>query len=402
MALPKIAPTGASAPEFLAMVVDDVTREGVRQAVAQFGWRQDRVREGGVAAARAYLETSPAPALLLVDVSDSDDVLAAMDRLAEVCDASTRVVAIGVVNDISLYRSLMELGVSDYLVKPLSPEALAEALRRAEHRERSGSGARASRSVALIGARGGVGATSLAVSLAWGLAHEQQLRTVLLDLDLQFGAAALSLDLEPGRGLRELLAHPERIDSLLIGSAVSPESERLRILAAEESLDTPIELGPDGLEALVTSLAENADAIVIEAPRRLDALSRAALARADLVGVVTDLSLPAMRDTQRLLNLLSLSRAGGEVLLIGNRIGGVAGEAPRAEFERAVGRPLDLAIAFDAKAAAAAAEQGKSLLDVAKPGPAATELRRLVGRVAGGAPAAAADKPSWLKRLWEK
>ncbi|MDB5449043.1 MAG: pilus assembly protein CpaE [Phenylobacterium sp.] len=402
MALPLIAQTGQAAPDFLALVADDVTREGVRQAAAQFGWPLGRVRDGGIAAARAYLETSPAPAILLVDVSDCDDVLAAMDRLAEVCDAHTRVVAIGTVNDIALYRGLMQLGVSDYLVKPLSADTLAEALRRAERSERPAPTSRPSRTVALIGARGGVGATSLAVSLAWGLAHEQQLRTVLLDLDLQFGAAALSLDLETGRGLRELLAHPERIDSLLIGSAVSPESERLRILGAEESLEAQIDLGPEGLEALVATLSEGADVIVMDTPRRLDALSRAALAQADVVGVVTDLSLPAMRDAQRLLKLLGATRPEGEVLLIGARVGGVAGEVPRSEFERATGRALDFAVPFDAKAAAAAAEQGKSLLAVAKPGPTATELRRLVGRFAGGAPTAAAEKPSWLTRVLGK
>lgn len=402
MALPRIAPAGETAPEFLAYVADDVTRECVRQVAAQFGWPAKRVREGGAAAALSWLSAAPAPPVLLVDVSDTDDVMAAMDALAEVCEAHTRVVAIGTANDIGLYRALIQMGVSDYLVKPVAPGALGEALRRAERADRpEPTAASPCKTLALIGARGGVGVTGLAVSVAWGLAHEQHLNTVLLDLDLQFGAAALTLDLEPGRGLRELLTHPERIDGMLIGSALSQESERLRVLGAEEPLDSDIAIGADGLAPLLSALGEGGDAVVLDIPRKLDALGRAGLMAADTVGVVTDLSLPAMRDAQRLLRLLTELRGDRETVVVGNRIGGVAGEVPKEEFERGIGRKLDFAVPFDAKAASAAAEQGKALLAVARPGPAATELRRLAQTFGGSGPAAP-QKDTWLKRMLGK
>jgi pilus assembly protein CpaE len=403
MAAPLISKVSDGAPDFLALVADDVTRETVRHVAAQFGWPQSRVREGGVAAAVAQLRAAGgAPRVLLVDVSGSDEALADMDRLADVCEPHTRVVALGVTNDVSLYRELLRMGVSEYLVKPVSADALGEALRRADRTERPAKPAtKPARTLAFVGARGGVGTTSLAVSLGWGLAHEQQLRTVLLDLDLQFGSMALSLDLEPGRGLREILSNPDRIDSLLIGSATTQQSERLRILGAEESLDGEIEVGTDALEALTSALAETADAIVVDVPRRLDTLGREALAQTDVVCLITDLSLPAMRDTQRLLTLLRKTRGDGEVLIVGNRVGGVAGEVPQAEFERAVGAKLDFAMPFDAKAATAAAEQGKPLLATARPGPLAAELRRLATYLAGGDgdDVVQPEKPAWLKRL---
>lgn len=401
MALPRIAPGGERPRDMLAVVADDATREAVRQAAAQLGWPQNRVREGGLAATIAHLQTHPAPAVLLVDVSDCDDVLAGMDALAEVCEPHTRVVVIGAANDVRLYRKLIALGVSDYLVKPVSAEALAESLREAEHGEKpAGPKPAPCRTVALIGARGGAGATALAASLAWGLAHERKQRTVLLDLDLQFGAACLSLDLEPGRGLRELLANPERIDSLLIGSAVAQASEQLRVLGAEEPLETELNLRGEGLEALLGALADGAEAIVIDTPRRLDAVSRAALARADVAVVVTDLSLTGMRDSHRLLGLMGHVRGGGETLVVANRVGGVAGEVPTPEFERGIGRRLDAVLPSDAKAAAAAAEQGKPLLAVAGQSAFAAELRRLTARIAGGEAAEAPTRGgSWLKKI---
>lgn len=404
MALPRIAPGGETPRDVLALACDDVTRETLRQVAVQLGWPLNRVRDGGLVAAIAHLQSNPAPAVLLVDVSDSEDVLAGMDALAEVCEPHTRVVAIGATNDVRLYRELIGLGVSDYLVKPVSAEVLAEALSEAEARERPGGPKSATcRTIAVVGARGGVGATAVATSLGWAAAHERHTRTVLLDLDLQFGAAALALDVEPGRGLRELLANPARIDSLLIGSALASVGDKFRVLAAEEPLETELSLRGDGLEALLAALAQDNQTVVLDVPRRLDALGRAALARADVAVIVTDLSLPGMRDSHRLLGLLGHLRTG-ETLVVANRIGGVAGEVPQAEFERGAGRKLDATLIHDAKIAAAAAEQARPLLAVAgQAAPLGAELRRLAGRALGGAEAKApAAAGSWLQKILGK
>jgi pilus assembly protein CpaE len=403
MALSLAAERKSAPPPFLAAVADEVTREAVRQAAAQFGWPSGRVRDGGAAAIREFLKEGASPEVLLVDVSDSADPVGELDALAEVCEPHTKVLALGRANDIGLYRTLIRMGVSDYLVKPVSAEVLVEALGRArqttaEARQAAG----AARVYAFVGARGGVGTTSLAVSTASTLAREHGKRTVLLDLDLQFGAAALSLDLEPERGLRELLANPERIDSLLATSAMAHAGEGFRILSAEEPLEEDLDVAPAGLQALLGAINEGCDAVVVDVPRRSDALTREALARADVVVVVTDLTLPAMRDAQRLMRLLKTLKPQGSVLVVANRAGGAAGELPQAEFARALGGPLAVVAPADAKAAQAAAEQAKPLVETAGKAPLAAELRKLAARLAGdeaqaveAAPAAA----SLLKRF---
>ena len=402
MTLPLLSGRAELAPKFLAVVADPLTRETARDVAAQLGWDTAAVRDGGVMAARELLSAAPAPAVLLVDVSGVDEVLAAMDALAEVCDPHTRVVVVGQANDVGLYRALMRMGVSEYLVKPVAAEVLVDTLRRAERPAAvEPQKAKPARVLAVIGARGGAGATSVALSAAWSLAHDSGLSTVLLDLDMQFGAAALSLDLEPGRGLREILSNPERIDSLLLGSAMIHQSDKLRILGAEEPLEDEIDVGPAGVTALLAGLAETAEVVVADVPRRADRMTRDLLARAEMAVVVTDLSLAGMRDAHRLLGLLKGLRPQGGVLLVANRVGGVAGEVPQSEFERGVGARLDIVVPADSKAAVAAAEQAKPLVAAARAGPAAAELRRLAARFTGeaDAPAAEPEKASLLQRL---
>lgn len=394
---------GSKPPRFQAYAGDDATADSVREAAALAGITDGEIRPGGLAEAHERLSTGRAPEILLVDVSDCEDVVGAMNRLADECEQHTRVVAVGSVNDVELYRKLIELGVTDYLVKPVTAQSIAAALRRATQRATAAAGAASPPKrnvIAVIGSRGGVGATSLAIAIAWGLAHRHGLRTVLLDLDLQLGSVAMGLDLEPSRGLREILATPDRIDTLLIASAVTQESDKLRILSAEESLESELVLDGKGLKPLLDELGQDADAIVIDLPRRLDSLARAALAEADHVCIVADLSLVSMRDAKRLLRLVAGLNSAGERLLVANRVGGVAGEVPQPEFERGIDAKFDFVLREDARASAAAADQGKSLLEAAPESSLAADLGRVLARLSGSTEAPA-GKPgrSWVKRL---
>jgi pilus assembly protein CpaE len=387
----------AAAAQFVAMVSDEVTRETVRTVAVHLGWNSLNVRIGGADDALDYIQANAAPAFLLVDISDSDDATRAMRSIAGLCGGETKIVAIGLANDVALYRRLIEMGVSDYMVKPVSGQALVDTIQHAVHGEQFGSGpARSARIVAMIGARGGVGASTLAVSSAWTMAEDRRLRVVLLDLDLHFGSLALSLDMEPGRGLREILTSPDRIDSLLIGSAMSSPTERLRVLGAEEPLEDSIDVGYDGLTALLADLAASNDIIVVDVPRSLNGLSRHVLSVADLVAVVTDRSLPGMRDTQRLLTLVRNMRGDAKTLVVANRVGGVAGEVGQPDFERGIGAKIAFSVPFDAKAAIAAAQGAKALIEVARNGKTVDELHNLAAGLAGGAEQ---PKPSLLKRL---
>ena len=389
MALAAKAAIESSALRLIAFLADDITRETVEQLVAQLGWRDILIGQGGIAAATKAIEAAAPPALLVIDISDNADPLGAMDALAEICPPATRVVAVGTSNDIMLYRRLLAMGVVDYLHKPVSADALHEALLQASRpveRVAAAPKTKTARVVALLGARGGVGTTTLATAIGWCLGEEQQQRVALLDLDLQFGNLALGLDLEPGRGLREALEHPERIDGLFIAGAMTGTHARLRVLAAEEPLDDHPHLDPSAVDPLLATLNDDFDCIVADVPRALDGMARRLLARADVTVIVADFSLAAMRDTHRLISLMAVLQPAAAPLVVVNRAGALRhGEIDRAAFEKGVGRKVDGVVPYDVKAAVAMAQHGKPLPAAAPSSKATAELRRIAVTLSGRA-----------------
>jgi pilus assembly protein CpaE len=389
----------AASGRFLAALVDDVTRETVRAAAVQLGWHNPEVHDGGVEILPSLIAGAATPAFLLADISDCEDPVAALDAVAAQCETATRVVAVGLANDVGLYRRLMAMGVSDYLVKPIPSPLLAEAILAATTTTESEvpeapQQRKAARLIAMIGARGGVGVTTLALSTAWLLAQDQ--RVVVMDLDLHFGSAALSLDLEHGRGLHEILTNPDRIDSLLIGAAMTKAGDRLQLLGAEHPLEHEMGAAHDGMAALLGEFSGTADFVLVDTPRSLNSLSRQVLAAADVIVVVTDLSLPAMRDTRRLLALAKAQRSRVQTLVVANRVSGAAGEVGRADFEKGVGDKIDIVVPLDAKAAAAAAERGRTFVEAAKSPATLSALQSLSSTFTG---AQATAKPSLIGRL---
>jgi pilus assembly protein CpaE len=386
-----------SAPRLIAMVDDDVTRESVSRAAQQLGWADAVVRAGGLAKAARAVDPAKAPEVLLVDFGEEADPDTRVGELAKRCGASTRIIAIGTQNDVSLYRRLATRGVADYLVKPVSSELLCEALRRATTAESAEhEGNKRGRVFAVIGARGGVGASTVALSLAWLLSQEHKLTSAVIDLDLHFGNVALSLDLEPGRGLRQALEHPERTDGLLLASALVKGEDNLPILAAEESLEDMLRFDAEGATAVLSALAPDYDCLIVDLPRTLDAAHRRVLATAEGTFIVADLSLAALRDAFRISGLVK-ALGGPAPVIVANQVGALhRGEIGQKEFERGLGTPLEHVIPFDAKAAHAVAVSGKALPAVDKVGKATAELRRIAARISGQETKAKAGWRKWL------
>jgi len=393
-------PTLGSAPADCVAFVADNHTHGAVVAVCQPRYPGFRVRDGGSREALEFLASGPAPKVLIVDVSDAQNPLTALLPIIASFAEQTRLIAVGTANDISLYREIIEAGVAEYLVKPVTEKTLIGALARLENKPAEAIAAAAPERrpvIAVVGTRGGVGASTLAINCAWLVAHEFKRRAALLDLDLQYGTVALALDIEPTHGLREALENPSRIDSLFINSAIVRIGDRLSIMAAEETPDSEVAYDPAAIDLLIDELSRQADCVIIDVPRSFAAARARVLANATEVIVVTDLSLAGLRDTIRIQGQVQMLAPQARIVYVANHSGGREGGVPRAEFERALGHKLDVLVPDDHKAAATAGNNGKPIVAVAPNSKVAAPLKTIVS---GFCPADGADGRKSRRRLW--
>lgn len=362
------------------------------------------VQDGGIAAAIANVSAGISPRLMIVDLSESTHPMAEIDALAEVCEPGMTVVALGTTNDVRLFRALLDAGVTDYLVKPLDRDALDRAVSDAVMTVQAGpDGEVAGHVTVMIGARGGAGATSVVVNTAWALAHERKQRVAILDLDLQFGAVALALDVEPGRGLREALENPDRIDSLFIASAAVSASENLYVLGAEEPLDQVWLPDPEALDLLLTELRQNFDCVLIDLPRSVASTHGAILRAASEIVIVTDRSLIGMRDTMRLGAMVKSVAPEVEPLFVSNRVGAdPKAEIPLRDFEKGAEVKVELSVPEDPKAMRMAWHSGRPVATSGKRGKLVAAFSQLAKRVGPAIDEDGKEDTSLLRKLLKK
>ena len=363
--------TAALRDAFNAFVCDDASFDLVRSICVEMGWPPEKVHKGGLRNAVQSLSVSASPNILFVDMSESGDPINDINGLAEVCEPGTVVIAAGQVNDVRLYRDLIASGLQDYLLKPFGPDHLREAFTQAQAvfnapKIHDAGGERPHLTVAVIGTRGGVGASSVATSLAWLMSTKAGRLTALLDLDVHFGTGALAMDLEPGRGLTDAIENPSRIDGLFIERAMVKASDKLSILSAEAPISQPMMTDGAAFFQLQEEFRSAFECSVVDLPRGMLIQHPHLINDANATIVVTELTLAAARDSIRILSWLKSNAPGTKVIVVANRVQASALEISRKDFEQSIERKIDIIIPADSKLAAQAAKLGKTLADVGK------------------------------------
>jgi pilus assembly protein CpaE len=357
---------------FAAYVCDDSTSDQIRTIAAELGWPPEKIHKGGLRNAVQSLSVSASPNILFVDLSESGDPINDINALAEVCEPGTVVIASGQVNDVRLYRDLVASGIQDYLLKPFSVDQLREAVTHAQavfnapkHAEASTE--RPHMMVAVIGARGGVGASMIATSLAWTFGDKHLRSTALLDLDVHFGTGALSLDLEPGRGLTDAIENPSRIDGLFIERAMVKASEKLAILSAEAPIHQALLNDGAAFYQLQEEMRGAFECTVIDLPRNMLVQHPHLMNDTNAAVIVAELTLASARDVIRILSWLKANAPQAQVNVVLNRVAsGNVSEISRKDFEASIERTVDFVIGQDPKVVSQAAKLGKTVIEAGK------------------------------------
>ncbi|WP_443971754.1 AAA family ATPase [Sphingobium sp. CR28] len=352
---------------FHAYVCDDASLDVLRGIANEMGWPIEKVCKGGLRNAVQSLSMSASPNVLFVDLSESGDPLNDINSLAEVCEPGTVVIASGQVNDVRLYRDLIASGIHDYLLKPFSADHLRESIASAQavfHAPKvEATSDRPHLLVTVIGTRGGAGASTVATSIAYGVSTKDKRLTGLLDLDVHFGTGALSMDLEPGRGLTDAVENPSRIDGLFIERAMVRASETLAILSAEAPISQPLLTDGAAYHHLQEELRSAFECTVVDLPRGMLIQHPHLVQSSNAIVVVTELTLAGARDTIRLLSWLKSHAPQSRVTVVANKAQPGTSEIATKDFEQSIERSIDLVLPYDAKATSQAAKLGKTVAE---------------------------------------
>jgi pilus assembly protein CpaE len=356
---------------FQAFVADEATAELIRPVAVEHGWSPEKVNKGGLRNAVQTLSVAASPSILFVDLSESGDPLNDINALAEVCEPGTVVIAAGQVNDVRLYRDLVASGIQDYLLKPFSADQLRDAFANAQltisgPRLMESASDKPNVMAAVIGVRGGVGASTVATSLAWLMGDKAGRSSALLDLDVHFGTGALALDLEPGRGLTDAIENPSRIDGLFIERAMVRANDKLCVLSAEAPINQSMLTDGSAFYQLQEEIRHAFEGTVIDMPRNMMVQFPHLLGDVHVVIVVVEFTLAGTRDGIRILSWLKANAPQARVIVVANKVMSALQEVSRKDFEHSIERKVDIILPFDAKAASQAAKLGQPLAKVTK------------------------------------
>jgi pilus assembly protein CpaE len=340
------------------------------------------VKDGGLAAAVEAYGSMPTPNVIVIESDGTRDILEGLDDLAGVCDPGTRVVVIGNPNDEAPYRELVRRGVNDYVIGPVET---IDVVRSICSLFSASEAIITGRVIAVVGAKGGVGASTIAHNVAWTIARDLALDSVVIDLDLAFGTASLDYNQDPLQGIANAVLSQERPDTALMERLLAKCTEHLSLLAAPAALDRVYDFGAEAFDAVFDTLRMTTPCIVLDVPHQWSGWTRRALVSADDILVVAEPDLANLRNTKNMLNVLKAARPNDRPpLYCLNQVG----MHKRAEIEvKAFAKTMEsqpiAVIPFDSKLFSTAANNGQMIPEVSKSHRTAETFQNLANRLAG-------------------
>ena len=346
------------------------------------------IQLGGIMAAVQVYQSQATPNVLLVESHGSRDVvLSELAQLAMVCQPDTKVIVIGHLNDVVLYRELMRQGISEYLVAPLHQLQVIETISNIYNDPKSSP---LGKIYAFVGAKGGVGSSTMAHNFAWMMSKRYATETVITDLDLAFGTAGLNFNQDVSNGIIDALGQPDRVDSTLLERLLTKLGDKLSLLSGPGGVDREINIEAHAIETILTAMRGNVPCIVVDVPNMWAPWIKYTLISADQVVITATPELASLRNAKNIIDMLKLARpndAPPKLLL--NQVGvPKRPEIPAADFGKAVGADIASIIPYDAQTFGTAQSNGQMIFEVAAKSKAADALTNFVQLVAG------TDKPA--------
>jgi len=341
-----------------------------------------KIQMGGMAAAIEAYSNAPTPNVIVLETDGRSDILAGLDDLSGVCDAGTRVIVIGRMNDVTLYRELVRRGVSEYVIAPVTTidvvRAICSLFSMPEAKP-------VGRVIAVVGAKGGVGASTVAHNVAWAIARDLSLDSVVADLDLAFGTAGLDYNQDPPQGIADAVFSPDRVDTAFVDRLLSKCTDHLSLLAAPATLDRVYDFGDDAFDSIFDTLRSSVPCIMLDVPHQWSGWTKRALIAADDILIVAAPDLANLRNTKNLFDMLKSQRPNDRApLYCLNQVGvPKRPEIKGGEFAKAIESDPAAIIPFEPQLFGLAANNGQMIEEIASKHKVAELFLQIAQRLTG-------------------
>jgi pilus assembly protein CpaE len=396
-----IEPAGARARPIPRISIQAFCENGATAEIIQITSEDRRlakahvsVHMGGVEAAVAHYQQNPTPNLIIIESSlPRDHILAELDRLAENCDPGTKVLVVGHANDVMLYRELLKRGVSEYLVEPIAPMHLMEAISNLYNNPDTEP---VGHVYAFVGAKGGVGSSTVCHNASWALSEILKADVVIADFDLAFGTTGLDFNQDPMQGIADALASPDRLDEVLLDRLLTKCSEHLSIFAAPVLLDRDYDLSVEACDQIIDVARQNVPYVTVDLPHTWTAWAKSILLQADEVVITAAPDLANLRNAKNIVDMLQQSRRNdSKPRLVMNTVNTPKRpEISIKEFESAIGLKAVSIIDFDSETFGQAANNGQMIEELSAKARSAAAFREIAMSISNRRDTQAAKKSS--------
>lgn len=382
----------------IALSPDTEARTILVQHFKKSGWSANGVMNANLEQMIELLSQSSTPPILIVDVDRSIDPMRFLNEIASVCDSNTQVVVLGCDNRIKTYHEIKSLGVKDYLPKPINLSQLDESFATpVDQQSDQETSIVENTSIAVMGTRGGVGATAIALEIARSTLPKKIIRkpknklstdivkeTILLDLDMHFGCSALYLDVQPSHALVDVISSPERIDDLFLERSSIQLESGLHLMAAEDDPSQPMEIGEGAIVTLHDKLSAIYKNIVSDIPRHLSSHLIELSPHLDHFVLVLEPNIASLRDAIRISNWLETLDNSPEVHIVINKIGqSKSAELSLKDITQTLGKEPIAQLPHLPDCFSIATEKGQSVQDCKPPKQLRIELDKLHNAIFG-------------------
>lgn len=360
------------------------------------------VHMGGIEAAVAHYQQNPTPNLIIIECNlPRDHIIAELDRLSESCDPGTKVIVMGHVNDVVLYRDLLKRGVSEYLVEPVPPLALMEAISNIYNNPETEP---VGHVYAFVGSKGGVGSSTICHNVAWALSDTIKANVVIADFDLAFGTTGLDFNQDPVQGIADALSSPDRLDEVLLDRLLTKCSEHLSIFAAPVVLDRDYDMSPAGCDQVIDVVRQNVPYLAVDLPHTWTTWTKSILLQADEVVITAAPDLANLRNAKNIVDLMQQSRRNdSKPYLVMNMVNmPKRPEVSVKEFEAALNLEATSVIEFDSEGFGQAANNGQMIEEVNAKAKATAAFREIAMAITHRREVGATNKKSSLAPILEK